>query len=146
LISFNCFAKFKKKRDIPVDFKYLADPQQHSMPYVTLSRNGRYLAFQSMDNQIRIMEPNANFRWKNKKVFRGHMVAGYACGIDFSPDMNYIISGDADGNLAIWDWKTTKLYDKIKSHSQVCMDVKWHPHETSKILTCGWDGVVNLWD
>jgi len=132
--------------DIPVDFKYLADPQQHSMPAVSLSRNGRYLAFQSMDNQIKIMEPNANFRWKNKKVFRGHMVAGYACGIDFSPDMSYLISGDADGRLAIWDWKTTKLYDKIKAHSQVCMDVKWHPHETSKILTCGWDGVVHLWD
>lgn len=132
--------------DIPVDFKYLADPQQHSMPSVALSRNGRYLAFQSMDNQIKIMEPNANFRWKSKKVFRGHMVAGYACGIDFSPDMNYLISGDADGRLAIWDWKTTKLYDKIKAHSQVCMDVKWHPHETSKILTAGWDGVVHLWD
>lgn len=132
--------------DIPVDFKYLADPQQHSMPAVRLSHNGRYLAFQSMDNQIKIMEPNANFRWKSKKVFRGHMVAGYACGMDFSPDMSYLISGDADGRLAIWDWKTTKLYDKIKAHSQVCMDVKWHPHETSKILTAGWDGVVHLWD
>ena len=47
----------------------------HSMPSVALSRNGKYLAFQSMDNQIKIMEPNANFRWKNKKVFRGHMVS-----------------------------------------------------------------------
>ncbi len=35
---------------------------------------GRYLAFQSMDSQIRIMEPLANFRWKAKKVFKGHMV------------------------------------------------------------------------
>lgn len=118
----------------------------HSMPAVALSRNEKYLAFQSMDNQIKIMEPGANFRWKNKKVFRGHMVAGYACGLDFSPDMSYVISGDADGRFCIWDWKTTKLYDRAKSHSQVCMDVKWHPHETSKVLTCGWDGVVNLWD
>lgn len=54
--------------DIPVDFKYIADPTMHSMPAVRLSHNGRYLAFQSMDNQIKIMEPNANFRWKNKKV------------------------------------------------------------------------------
>ncbi len=61
-------------RDIPVDFKYIADPSMHSMPYVRLSPNERYLAFQSMDNQIKIMEPTANFRWKNKKVFRGHMV------------------------------------------------------------------------
>ena len=65
----------------------------HSMPAVALSRNGvsnnfyfnfilfflaclsgKYLAFQSMDNQIRIMEPLANFRWKSKKMFKGHMV------------------------------------------------------------------------
>ncbi len=38
---------------------------------------GRYLAFQSMDNQIRIMEPLANFRWKSKKVFKGHMVSNH---------------------------------------------------------------------
>ena len=49
----------------------------HSMPSVTLSRNGKYLAFQSMDNQIKIMEPTANFRWKNRKVFRGHMVRAF---------------------------------------------------------------------
>lgn len=132
--------------DIPVDFKYIADPSMHSMPSVTLSRNGKYLAFQSMDNQIKIMEPLANFRWKSKKVFRGHMVAGYACGLDFSPDMSYIISGDADGHLVVWDFKTTRMFEKLKAHSQVCMDVKWHPHETSKVLTAGWDGVVNLWD
>jgi pre-mRNA-processing factor 17 len=62
-------------RDIPVDFKYIADPSMHSMPYVRLSPNERFLAFQSMDNQIKIMEPTANFRWKSKKVFRGHMVS-----------------------------------------------------------------------
>jgi hypothetical protein len=47
----------------------------HSMPSVALSRGGKYLALQSMDNQIKIMEPQANFRWKNRKVFRGHMVS-----------------------------------------------------------------------
>lgn len=132
--------------DIPVDFKYIADPSMHSMPAVALSRNGKYLAFQSMDNQIKIMEPMANFRWKNKKTFRGHMVAGYACGLDFSPDMSFMISGDANGNLVVWDWRTTRIFERIKAHQQACMDAKWHPHESSKILTCGWDNVVHLWD
>ncbi|CAF3620454.1 unnamed protein product [Rotaria sordida] len=132
--------------NIPVDFKYIADPTMHSMPAVGQSRNGKYLAFQSMDNQIRIMEPLANFRWKSKKLFKGHMVSGYACGLDFSPDMSYLISGDADGRLIIWDWKTTRIFERIKAHDDVCIDAKWHWHEKSRVLTAGWDNVVKLWD
>lgn len=64
----------------------------------------------------------------------------------FSPDMSYVISGDGDGKLCVWDWKTTKLYTKFKAHDSVCIGCVWHPHETSKILTCGWDGTIKLWD
>ncbi|CAM9137902.1 unnamed protein product [Lampetra planeri] len=133
-------------RDIPVDFKYIAEPSMHSMPAVTLSPNGKWLACQSMDNQILIFGAQNRFRLNKKKVFKGHMVAGYACQVDFSPDMSYVVSGDADGKLNIWDWKTTKLYHRIKAHDKVCISALWHPHETSKVITCGWDGQIKLWD
>ncbi|KAH3724248.1 hypothetical protein DPMN_050063 [Dreissena polymorpha] len=58
----------------------------------------------------------------------------------------YLISGDADGKLYIWDWKTTKLYSKFKAHDDVCIQAIWHPHETSKVATAGWDGVIKFWD
>ncbi|TNN68606.1 Pre-mRNA-processing factor 17 [Liparis tanakae] len=132
--------------DIPVDFKYIAEPSMHSMPAVTLSPNGKWLACQSMDNQILIFGAQNRFRLNKKKVFKGHMVAGYACQVDFSPDMSYVVSGDADGKLNIWDWKTTKLYQRIKAHDKVCISALWHPHETSKVITCGWDGQIKLWD
>ncbi|KAK1888755.1 Pre-mRNA-processing factor 17 [Dissostichus eleginoides] len=132
--------------DIPVDFKYIAEPSMHSMPAVTLSPNGKWLACQSMDNQILIFGAQNRFRLNKKKVFKGHMVAGYACQVDFSPDMSYVVSGDADGKLNIWDWKTTKLYHRIKAHDKVCISALWHPHETSKVITCGWDGLIKLWD
>jgi len=132
--------------DIPVDFKYLADPSMHSMPYTVISPNQKWLACQSMDNQIMIFNALNRFKWHRKKTFKGHMVAGYACGIDFSPDMTYLISGDADGKLFIWDWKTSRLYSKFKAHDQVCIQAIWHPHETSKIATAGWDGVIKFWD
>ncbi|XP_060599989.1 pre-mRNA-processing factor 17-like [Ruditapes philippinarum] len=132
--------------DVPVDFKYIADPSMHSMPSTTLSPNGKWLACQSMDNKICVFNVLNRFKYMRKKTFTGHMVAGYACGVDFSPEMTYLISGDADGKLYIWDWKSTKLYSKFKAHDDVCIQAIWHPHETSKVATAGWDGVIKYWD
>ncbi|KAF6213311.1 hypothetical protein GE061_011029 [Apolygus lucorum] len=132
--------------DIPVDMKYIADPSMHSMPSVTPSPNGKWLACQSMDNKIVIFSALNRFKLNRKKTFTGHMVAGYACSLDFSPDMSYIVSGDADGKAYVWDWKTTKLFKKWKAHDAVCIGALWHPHESSKVATAGWDGLIKYWD
>ena len=132
--------------DIPVDMKYIADPSMHSMPAVTKSPNEKWLACQSLDNKICIYTCGERFRPHKKKEFKGHMVAGYACGVDFSPDMSYLVSGDGDGRCYIWDWKTTRMVAKWKAHDRTCSDVLWHPHETSKLATAGWDGVIKYWD
>ena len=50
---------------------------------------GKWLACQSMDNKVMIYGVHNNFRLNRKKSFRGHMVAGYACQVDFSPDGRY---------------------------------------------------------
>ncbi|XP_060521897.1 pre-mRNA-processing factor 17 [Cylas formicarius] len=132
--------------DIPVDMKYIADPTMHSMPAVTPAPNGKWLACQSMDNKVVIFSAMNRFKINRNKTFSGHMVAGYACQLDFSPDMSYLVSGDADGKCYIWDWKTTKLYKKWKAHENVCISVLWHPHEPSKLMTAGWDGLIKYWD
>ncbi|KAG5679182.1 hypothetical protein PVAND_008771 [Polypedilum vanderplanki] len=132
--------------DIPVDMKYIADPSMHSMPSVTLSPNGKWLACQSLDNKIVIFSAMNRFKMNRKKTFEGHMVSGYACGLDFSPDMSYLVSGDGDGKCYIWDWKTTKLYKKWQAHDGVCISTIWNPHESSKVFTAGWDGLIKLWD
>lgn len=132
--------------DIPVDMKYIADPSMHSMPAVTLSPNYKWLACQSMDNKIVVFSALNRFKMNRKKTFSGHMVAGYACSIDFSPDMSYVISGDADGKVYVWDWKTTKLFKKWKAHDGVCISTLWHPHEPSKVVSAGWDGKLKFWD
>lgn len=132
--------------DIPVDIKYIADPSMHAIPAATGAPNGKWLACQFMDNKIQAFSCLNRFKLHTKKTFSGHMVAGYACAPDFSPDMSYLVSGDADGKVFFWDWKTTKLLTSFKAHDNVCINVVWHPHETSKLLTCGWDKLIKLWD
>lgn len=57
-----------------------------------------------MDNQILIFGAQNRFRLNKKKIFKGHMVAGYACQVDFSPDMrsvleDNIVSPERDGSV-----------------------------------------------
>eukprot|EP01135_Chromosphaera_perkinsii_P000233 Nk52_evm2s62 gene=Nk52_evmTU2s62 len=132
--------------DIPVDAKIIAEPTMHAISAVCLSYNEKWVAGQSSDNKIGIFSVRDKFKLQRKKVFKGHLVAGYACVPGFSPDGNFLISGDSEGKLCIWDFKSTKMYSKFKAHDQVVIGCAWLPHETSKIITCGWDGMLKLWD
>ena len=132
--------------DIPVDIKYIADPNLHSMPAVTSAPNNRRLLCQSMDNKIQAFYCYNKFKLDNRKIFKGHMVAGYACVPDFSCDMSLVISGDADGKIFFWSWSTTKIITTIKAHDSACISVMWHPHERQKLVSAGWDGLIKIWE
>lgn len=131
---------------IPVVIKYIADPTMHSMPAVALHPNGAWLAAQSLDNTIVVYSTKERFRLNAKKQFRGHSNAGYACQVNFSPDGRFLLSGDGDGKLFIFDWKTTRIVRTLKCHDQVTIGCEWHPLETSKVATCSWDGSIKMWD
>eukprot|EP01119_Soliformovum_irregulare_P008338 TRINITY_DN21461_c0_g1_i1.p1 TRINITY_DN21461_c0_g1~~TRINITY_DN21461_c0_g1_i1.p1 ORF type:complete len:533 (+),score=137.63 TRINITY_DN21461_c0_g1_i1:33-1631(+) len=131
---------------IPVVIKYISEPHMHSMPQMAVHPDGQYFAAQSMDNQIVVYSTQNKFKIAKKKRFTGHMVAGYACGIDFSPDGHWLVSGDSDGKLYFWDWVTGRMMKNPHGHDHVAIGVQWHPIEPSRIASCGWDGKINLWD
>ncbi|KAF8306039.1 pre-mRNA splicing factor [Clavulina sp. PMI_390] len=131
--------------DIPVVIKYIAEPFMHSMPSVTMHPTKKWMAAQSLDNQILIYSAD-NFRQNRKKRFAGHTIAGYACQVGFSPDGKWISSGDAEGNLIFWDWKNGRIKSRLRCHSKVLICHEWLPHETSKVVTGSWDGLIKLWD
>ncbi|KAH9065919.1 pre-mRNA splicing factor [Lactarius vividus] len=131
--------------DIPVVIKYIAEPHMHSMPAVTLHPSKKYFAAQSLDNQILVYSTDS-FRQNRKKRFAGHAVAGYACQVGFSPDGKWISSGDGEGNVVFWDWRTGRIKSRLRAHSKVVIAHEWLPHETSKVVTASWDGLIKLWD
>ena len=71
----------------------------------------------------------------------------YACQIGFSPNGQFLMSGDGFGQLHFWDWKSCKSYRKLQAHDGgPCMGAQWHPIHPSMVATCGYDGLVKIWD
>jgi pre-mRNA-processing factor 17 len=133
--------------DIPVPIKYIADPAMHCIPSVSVHPSHAFFAGQSMDNKIVVYSCGDKVRQITKKTFVGHNNSGYACKIDFSPNGKYVVSGDGLGQVYFWDWKTTKCYRKFHAHDNgPCMAAVWHPLFPSRVATCGWDGLIKIWD
>lgn len=134
---------------VPVPTKYIADPDMYSIPTCTLHPTKECFAGQSMDNQVVVYscKDPEKVKVNKKKSFRGHNTAGYACGISFSPNGQYLVSGDGTGLMCVWDWKSSQLFRKFQAHDHgPCMDTAWHPLHSSWLASCGWDGVVKLWE
>jgi len=129
--------------DIPVAIRYVADPLMHSMPAATLHPSGRWIACQAMNNAIQVF--NAETFKQSRRSYRGHTIAGYACQVGFSPDGRFISSGDSSGQVVFWDWKSGKLLTRLDAHKDVVITHEWLPHETSKMVTGAWDGLIKLW-
>ena len=89
----------------------------------------KYFAAQSLDNQILVYSTD-NFRQARNKRFAGHSVAGYACQVGFSPDGKWISSGDGEGNVVFWEWKTGRIKSRLRAHQKVVIAHEWLPHET----------------
>ncbi|XP_010682562.2 uncharacterized protein LOC104897393 isoform X2 [Beta vulgaris subsp. vulgaris] len=130
---------------IPVVIKYISEPHMHSMPSIAVHPNTNWLAAQSLDNQILIYSTRERFQLNKKKRFAGHIAAGYACQVNFSPDGRFVMSGDGEGRMWFWDWKTCKVFRTLRCHEGVCIGCEWHPLEQSKVATCGWDGLIKYW-
>lgn len=131
---------------IPVVAKHISEPNLHAVPYTALHPNNRHFVGQSLDNRLVVFEARGGFRLNRRKKFVGHMNGGFACAVSFSPDGQFVTSGDANGRLWFWDWQTTKNYRTIEAHNDVVIGVDWHPILPSVVASCSWDGVIKIWD
>lgn len=131
---------------IPVPIKFIAEPYMFPMVRSSPHPSGKYAAFQSSDNQIVVYASTERFRQNRKKSFRGHNNAGYAIDVAISPDGGMVMSGDTGGYVCFWDWKTCKMWHKIKASDGAVIAAQWHPRESSKVVTGALDGLIKYWD
>ena len=134
--------------DINVPIRIISDPDMHAIPSVSMHPSKKFAAGQSMDNTVVIYATSGEkLKLIKKKLFKGHNNAGYACQIGFSHNGQFISSGDGFGMVYVWDWKTTKSFNKFKAHDNgPTMGCTWHPRHPSWMATCGWDGMIKLWE
>ena len=132
--------------NIPVPIKYIAEPYMYPMTRATLHPSGKYVAYQSSDNQILVYGATDKFRQNRKKSYRGHNNAGTAIDVSISPDGQFLASGDSAGYVCFWDWKTCKMYHKLQAGTEAITCVEWHPQETSKVAAAGNDGIIRYFD
>lgn len=142
---------------IPVPIKFIADPEMFALTRACVHPSGKYVAYQSGDNQIVVYAAGEKFRQNRKKGFRGMNTAGLAVDVAISPDGGIVASGDSGGYVCFWDWKTGKLWHKFlategrfgKGEGRVgeaVTCVAWGEQESSKVVTGGRDGMVRYWD
>ncbi|KAJ2660565.1 hypothetical protein IWW48_002902 [Coemansia sp. RSA 1200] len=131
---------------IPVVIKLIADAAMHSVPAVALHPSQRWLVGQSMDNRIVVYGTGDRIKPHRRKVFAGHLVAGFACQPTFSPDGGVLASGDAEGRIWCWDWRSTSVVARWNAHDKVAICADWHPCLPSRLATCSWDGSIKYWE
>ena len=132
--------------NIPVPIKFIAEPYMFPMVKSVSHPNKPSILLQSSDNTIKVYNVGEKIRQNRKKDFRGHNNAGYAIDIGVSPDGGIVCSGDSAGFVCFWDWKTCKMWHKIKASESAVVATAWHPRESSKVVTGDLDGVVKYWD
>lgn len=143
---------------IPVPIKFIADPSMFALTRACVHPSGKYVAYQSGDNQIVVFAAGDKFRQNRKKGFRGMNTAGLAVDVAISPDGNIVASGDSGGYVCFWDWKTGKMWHKFLATEskgkgdgegkigEAVTNVVWNEQESSKLATGGRDGLIRYWD
>jgi hypothetical protein len=60
-----------------------------------------------------------------------------------APSGAYVVSGDADGRVFVWDWKSCKIYKKFQAHEKVLLF--WHLHDISFFSSWRISGLHGCW-
>lgn len=108
--------------------------------------NGKGFIGQTSDNKILVFDTTmSNLRVNKKKKFVGHKSMGYAITCGISPDDKYVYSGDYEGRLFFWDWKTCKIKKYFTAHTKSCTTVQWNPNNKCQLVSCGWDSEMKIW-
>lgn len=100
----------------------------------------------TLDGTIRLWNVTDSNLPEVKKTFSGHHNKKYALGGAFGEYRGnpFIVTGDEDGKIWIWNAETKHLLQTWKGHGGVAIWADTHAG-LNEIVTAGTDGVVRVW-
>lgn len=108
-----------------------------------LSRDGRYLATCSRDDQLRVVD------LRMTSVVGTYSSDGFHVGCDwtqvcFSPDSEHLAGGALDGAVYIWNVNTGAVETVLREHTSLVSCASWHPGG-SNLVTADKNKKVIVW-
>ena len=98
----------------PLIIKNIFEEELDVIQCSVLHPNNNYIAAQTNKNKIEIFDiKNNNMIWYKQKYFMGHYNNGFNIKLDFTPNGKYLLSGDQNGKVYIWEWKNQQMLCSI---------------------------------
>jgi eukaryotic-like serine/threonine-protein kinase len=116
-----------------------------SVLVLKFSRDGRRFASLSFPDELTVWDVD---QWAVICQIRGVKLKWWFGDLDFSPDGEALVFGDADGHLQRVDLASSNMVFKVsEAHPEAITSVAWSPNGSVIATGSGWlGGPIRLWD
>ena len=111
-----------------------------TVSHVSFSPDGRFVASASPDNTVVVVDVDTN-----KALFRLED-AGDVNSVEYTPDGKYLVTGDQQGEVKVWDANPVSGYDTIglRPHTARIDGMEFSP-DGEHYVTAAWDNKAFIW-
>jgi WD40 repeat protein/energy-coupling factor transporter ATP-binding protein EcfA2 len=117
---------------------------EHDVPVqvLVISKDGKWMAGGTKDTGEIIMW-NLEDPSQKKVIFSE--LGNYIWSLDYSPDGKWLVSGDRQGNVKVWDTQTKKMIINLRGHRAAITNIQFSS-DGKFLATASNDGSVRLWE
>ncbi|XP_067130757.1 WD repeat-containing protein 25-like [Centruroides vittatus] len=120
--------------------------ERYTCPSLKVHPSGVNFIAQTNGNYIAVFSSTRPYKMNKNKRYEGHKVCGYNIDCDFSPDGNFILSGDVEGSTYIYKTDNAKLVKRlICTNDSPVVSVCWHPKLMNTLAIGTWNGQLQFW-
>lgn len=105
-----------------------------------ISPNGRYIAGCSRDGRILLWDRES----LDAPAVLFQDVKSSFYSVEFSRRGTYLVAGDLNGNVMIWDFPSRRMTENIKTHAARVLDITFSP-DGKLMATSSMDGTIAVW-